>query len=707
MSDNKTLDDLYELFYITTYSCNRRLEDVIRKSLEEYRQSTIFAFHEYFFHQPLCKTQDISKDAYLLAPFAVRMIERSMLVPDVPDGMVNLTKDWQINYEPRKDDYSLNKKIMLLSKSSWFTHAAFERWKNNKFTAEIPNDKERGDKERSVGLVYEEHKGHNAYDRKWFGSFSNFTPKIFEEVANSVHQVDGKPHNITNFSRKLHYGFIKLVYPVEAKDTKFCSLFVPIASSHIFYGTIWIKFAIAYTDEKKKIFSDIGYKIAEAINEIYVPTLALMHNHFCEHLATDEKVKQKFLSKHEITLQVCQKHDDATTYKNVFASHSSKEQHSEPIEEGLFNLWEKRGSEDKSKKLEDSFIFKKYLVCSRKMVELTRKVVEDARNIKADDKTLPSVLVIGGAGSGKDTFSQMPGLFSKSFCAGTRYTVNMASLKPAPLVSGMVTGAEAEMETTKSNFFSQRTSKSGHLIKGILQKIRQETIADIKIKKVSDLKEYSRYPTLILDELNSMDIDSQGVLLRFLENGEMIPLGAIKDVGLNDFELMKKYGDEIKRLNCCLVVGVMNEDPDELSREKATDFIKDGSYLGGLLGDLLYEHFTSIRRLRPDIKYRMSRNGKYKLPMLRERKEDIPLLFHIFCKTELKESAKEQKLHVTLEAFDSLLSDNLLWRGNVRELQTLAKRVVSCTIKDGLWNGYCVITKRHVDQGLKDLDLTT
>jgi transcriptional regulator with GAF, ATPase, and Fis domain len=143
-------------------------------------------------------------------------------------------------------------------------------------------------------------------------------------------------------------------------------------------------------------------------------------------------------------------------------------------------------------------------------------------------------------------------------------------------------------------------------------------------------------------------------------------LGAIKDKDNEDYDTN------------CLVIGVMNEDPDDISRERAMDFFRDDSYLGKFLGDLLYEHFMQIRRLRPDIKYRMIRNGKFMIPPLRERGEDIPMLFHVFVKSELKNmngDGNDVTVHLPLDVLDRLTSPDLLWPGNVRQLQTLAKTV--------------------------------
>lgn len=111
----ETLDDIYELFYIATYGCNRRLESKVKETLEEYGQPNSFAFHEYFFHQPLCREMDIAEHGYLLAPFAIRMIEKSLLIPEVK---IDNDGKWEVKrYIPRADNYGIDMKIKVLNGS--------------------------------------------------------------------------------------------------------------------------------------------------------------------------------------------------------------------------------------------------------------------------------------------------------------------------------------------------------------------------------------------------------------------------------------------------------------------------------------------------------------------------------------------------------------------------------------------------------------
>jgi DNA-binding NtrC family response regulator len=75
---------------------------------------------------------------------------------------------------------------------------------------------------------------------------------------------------------------------------------------------------------------------------------------------------------------------------------------------------------------------------------------------------------------------------------------------------------------------------------------------------------------------------------------------------------------------------------------------------------------------REDLYYRLN-VIPIKVPPLRHRKSDIPLLVDFF----LKKFCKEKRKHVkgfTSEAMDALLQYD--WRGNVRELENLVERVI-------------------------------
>src|SRR5262249_4914931 len=152
----------------------------------------------------------------------------------------------------------------------------------------------------------------------------------------------------------------------------------------------------------------------------------------------------------------------------------------------------------------------------------------------------------------------------------------------------------------------------------------------------------SRGLSFIFDELNSLDLDTQGALLRFLESGELLALG--------DYKSPTKDVD-------ALVIGVMNEDPNTITKVRTLDrIIKDKQVFGGMLGDFLYEFFRGQRRLRDDLYFRMARGGEIILPELRQRREDIPILFYFIVQRDLLPSlGKGYTSDIELSTYEQLM----------------------------------------------------
>lgn len=81
---------------------------------------------------------------------------------------------------------------------------------------------------------------------------------------------------------------------------------------------------------------------------------------------------------------------------------------------------------------------------------------------------------------------------------------------------------------------------------------------------------------------------------------------------------------------------------------------------------------TEERTFRSDLYYRIA-SIVLRVPSLRERREDLSLLFHHFLKVYCKETGKHVA-GITLEAFELLSSYH--WPGNVRELEHETQRLV-------------------------------
>jgi len=134
--------------------------------------------------------------------------------------------------------------------------------------------------------------------------------------------------------------------------------------------------------------------------------------------------------------------------------------------------------------------------------------------------------------------------------------------------------------------------------------------------------------TLFLDEIGDLPLGLQAKLLKFLETYEFIPLG----------DVQKKKVD-------IRLISATNKNLEEL--------IEEGKF-------------------REDLYYRLS-VIEIKIPPLRERKEDIPVLVYYFLEQASKQHNKKIK-GITNEALSYLL--NYDWPGNVRELRNVIERAV-------------------------------
>lgn len=135
--------------------------------------------------------------------------------------------------------------------------------------------------------------------------------------------------------------------------------------------------------------------------------------------------------------------------------------------------------------------------------------------------------------------------------------------------------------------------------------------------------------TLFLDELNSMNLELQSKLLRVLEDGRIRRVGSTKT----------KYVD-------VRIIAATNVEPKKLVQDKI---------------------------IRKDLYYRL--NVIYiRIPSLRERKEDIPLLVEHFI------NICNKKLNKSIKGIDKNVMKYFLnynWAGNVRELQNIIESAMN------------------------------
>ncbi len=133
--------------------------------------------------------------------------------------------------------------------------------------------------------------------------------------------------------------------------------------------------------------------------------------------------------------------------------------------------------------------------------------------------------------------------------------------------------------------------------------------------------------TIFLDEVGELPTSTQARLLRVLENGEFIKVGSSK----------------VQKTNVRIVA--------------ATNVNLTQAVISG--------------KFREDLYYRLN-TVPIQIPPLRDRKEDIPLLFRKFA-SDFAEKYRMPAIHLTSSAELVLL--NYRWPGNIRELKNITERL--------------------------------
>ena len=204
------------------------------------------------------------------------------------------------------------------------------------------------------------------------------------------------------------------------------------------------------------------------------------------------------------------------------------------------------------------------------------------------------ILITGESGTGKELLAQA--IHCASPRSKFRFTpVNMASVS-ATLFESEFFGH------TRGAFTGAEKGRSGYL-------------------------EHTEGGTVFLDEIGTMPIDLQGKLLRVLQNGEFIKLGANRNQKA-DVRFVAATNENLERL-------------------------------------------MSRREFRKDLYYRI-RGGWLHLPPLRERTEDIPLLINRFLKDV---RGTRNNTHVEEDALCCLMEYD--YPGNVRELKSIIQSAVN------------------------------
>ena len=133
--------------------------------------------------------------------------------------------------------------------------------------------------------------------------------------------------------------------------------------------------------------------------------------------------------------------------------------------------------------------------------------------------------------------------------------------------------------------------------------------------------------TIFLDEVGELPLTTQVRLLRVLENGEFIKVGS----------------SQVQKTNVRIVAA---------TNVNMFDAIEKGKF-------------------REDLYYRLS-TVEILLPPLRERKDDIHILFRKFC-SDFAHKYKMPPIKLTSEAVQHLLKYR--WNGNIRQLRNIAEQI--------------------------------
>ncbi len=212
--------------------------------------------------------------------------------------------------------------------------------------------------------------------------------------------------------------------------------------------------------------------------------------------------------------------------------------------------------------------------------------------------TSTTVFIRGESGTGKELVARM--VHQKSLLHDAQLiTINCTALSPALI--------ESELFGHKKGAFTG--AHSDHI----------------------GLFEHAHNGTLFLDEIGDIPPDLQAKLLRFLQSGEIRPIGGI----------------DVKKVNVRIIAAT--------NRDLEAAMEKD--------------------QFRVDLFYRLN-TFTIHLPPLRERKEDIPHLTYNFLKS-IQAKLNKPITKIAFDAMSLLVEHN--WPGNIRELRNVIERAAVLT----------------------------
>lgn len=148
-------------------------------------------------------------------------------------------------------------------------------------------------------------------------------------------------------------------------------------------------------------------------------------------------------------------------------------------------------------------------------------------------------------------------------------------------------------------------------------------------KRKIGLLEAANHGTILFDEINELSPENQVLLLHFLQNRTIIPIGGLESRKI-ETRVISTAGRDLRQL------------------------IKEGTF-------------------RQDLYYRLCVSRLY-IPPLRERREDIPdLINHFIEKYAGEYGVDREAIRLTAEQMDRLTA--LDWMGNIREVENFAQQL--------------------------------